>query len=56
MMMFVGFPVTHLRLVIRASILCTLAVGLSSPYILLTYTEKLNICSYGINLHSLKLQ
>ena len=56
MMMFVEFPVTQLRLVIRVSILCVLAVDLSGPYMLLTYTEKFNVCSYTINSHDLKLQ
>ena len=50
MMMFVGFPVTRLRLVIRVSIPCTLAVGLIGHYMLLPYTEKLNACNYIIEL------
>ena len=54
--MFVGFPVTRLRLVIRVSILHMHAVGLIGLYILLTYTEGLNVCTYVINLLSLKLQ
>ena len=53
--MFVGFPVTRLRLVIRVSILRKLAVGLIGHYMLLPYTERLNICSYIINLLYLKL-
>ena len=56
MMMFVKFPITQLRLEIRVAILCMLAVSLSSPYMLLTYTKKFNICSYAIYLLSLKLQ
>ena len=56
MMMFVGFPVTQLRLVIRVSILHTQAVSLIGTYMLLTYTKKLNVCSYIINLLSLKLR
>ena len=54
MTMFVRFPVTQHRLVIRVSILCTLAVGLISHYMLLPYTEKLNACSYIINFLYLK--
>ena len=53
--MFAGFPVTRLRLVIRVSILHTLAAGLISHYMLLPYTEKLNAYSYEINLLYLKL-
>ena len=56
MTMFVGFPVTHLRFMIRVSILSTLAVSLSGSCMLLTYTERRNACSYIINLLSLKLQ
>ena len=56
MTMFVRFPVTRLRLVIRVSILHTLAISLIGPYMPLPYTEKLNICSYIINLLNLKLQ
>ena len=54
--MFIRFPVTQLRLLIRVSILHTLAVGLIGPYMLLPLTKKLNICSYIISLLSLKLQ
>ena len=54
--MFDGFPATQLRLVIRVNILCTQASGLIGPFILLTYNEKLNVCSYTIHLRSLKLQ
>ena len=50
MTMFVGFPVTQPRLVIRVSVLHTLAVGLIGYYMLLPFTEKLNACSYIINL------
>ena len=53
--MFVGFPVTWLRLVLRVSILCTLVVGLIGHYMLLPYTKKLNACSYVINLLYWKL-
>ena len=53
MMMFVGFPVTRPRLVIRVSVLHMLAVGLIGHYMLLPYTEKLN--TYIINLLYLKL-
>ena len=53
--MLVGFPVTRPRLVIRVSKLRTLAVGLIGPYMPLLYTEKLNVCSYVINLLYLKL-
>ena len=55
MMMFVGFPVAWLRLVIRLSVLHMLAVGLIGHYMLLPYTKKLNPCSYIINLLYLKL-
>ena len=55
MMMFVGFPVTRLRLVLRVSIPRMLAVGLISHYILLLYIEMLNVCNYMINLLYLKL-
>ena len=48
--MFVGFPVTRHRLVLRVSILHTLAVGLIGHYMLLLYTEKLNDGSYILNL------
>ena len=54
-MIFVEFPVTLLRLVIRASVLCTLIVGIIGHYMLLAYTKKLNACSYIINLLYLKL-
>ena len=53
--MFVGFPATRHRLVLRVSILRTLAVGLIGHYMLLSYTEKLNACSYVINLLYWKL-
>ena len=53
--MFVGFPVTRLRLVLRVSVLRMLAVGLIGHYMLLPYTEKLNPCSYIINVLYLKL-
>ena len=53
--MFVGFPETWHRLVLRVSVLRTLAVGLVGHYMLLSYTEKLNACSYVINLLYLKL-
>ena len=56
MMMFVGFPVTQLRLVLRVSILHMLAVGLTGPHMPLPYTKKLNVCSYVINLLYLKLR
>ena len=50
MTMFVGFSVTRHRLVLRVSVLHTLAVGLIGHYMLLSYTEKLNTCSYIIDL------
>ena len=53
--MFIGFPVTWLRLVLRISVLRTLAVSLIGHYMLLPYTEKLKACSYIINLLYLKL-
>ena len=55
MMMLIGFPVTWLRLVIRVTKLRMLAAGLISLYMPLPYTEKLNVCSYIINLLYLKL-
>ena len=55
MMMFIGFPVTRPRLVIRASILRMPAVSLIGHYMLLTYTERLHISSYIIYLLYLKL-
>ena len=55
MTMFIGFPVAWPRLVIRLSILRMLAVGLIGHYMLVSYTERLNICSYIINLLYLKL-
>ena len=55
MTMFVGFPVTRPRLVIRVSLLLTLAVGLIGHNMLLPYTKRLNICSYAISLLYLKL-
>ena len=55
MTMFVGLPVTRHRLVLRVSVLRTLAVGLIGYYMLLPYREKLNACSYIINLLYLKL-
>ena len=56
MTMFVGFPVTWLRLLTRVSVLCMLDFSLIGPYMLLPYTKRLNICSYLINLLNLKLQ
>ena len=53
--MFFGFPVTLLRLVIRVSVLLTQAVDLIAPYMLVMYTKGLKVCSYIINLLSLKL-
>ena len=53
--MLVVFPVSRLRLVLRVSVLCMLAIGLISQYMLLPYTKKLNACSYIINLLYLKL-
>ena len=53
--MFVEFPVTWPRLVIRVSILCMLAVGLMGHYMFLPYTKMLNTCSYIINLLYLNL-
>ena len=53
--MFVGFLVTRHRLVLRVSVLRTLAVGLIGHYMLLSYTKKLNVCSYVINLLYWKL-
>ena len=50
MTMYIKFPVIQPRLVIRVSVLRTLAVGLIGHYMLLPYTEKLNACSYVINL------
>ena len=55
MTMFVGFPVTWPRLVIRVSILHTLAVGLISPYMPLPYSKKLKVCTYVKKLLHLKL-
>ena len=55
MKMFVGFPITRLRLVIRVSVLLVLAVSIISYYMLLTYTKRLNVCSHVINLLYLKL-
>ena len=55
MMIFIGFPVTWLRLVIRVTELRTLAAGLISLYMPLPYTKKLNLCNYIINLLYLKL-
>ena len=55
MTMFVGFSVTWHKLVIRVSVLRTLPVGLIGHYMLLLYTEKLNACSYIINLLHWKL-
>ena len=55
MMMLVGFPVSQPRLVIRVSILHTLAVGLFSHYKLLPYTKRLNVYSYIIDLLNLNL-
>ena len=54
--MFVGFPVTWLRLLIRVIILCMQVVSLMGPYMLFTYTKGLNACSSVIDLLSLKLQ
>ena len=50
MTMFVGFPVTQHRLVLRVSVLRMLSVGLIGHYMLLSYTKKLNAFSYIINL------
>ena len=55
MTVFIGVPATRPRLVIGVSILGTLAVSLISHYMLLPYTERLNICIYIINLLNLKL-
>ena len=54
-MMFVEFPATQHRLVLRVSVLRTLAVGLIGHYMLLLYTEKLNVCCYVTNLLYWKL-
>ena len=56
MTMFVGFPVTQPSLVTSVSVLHMLAVGLIGHDMLLPYTERLNVCSYIINLLSSKLQ
>ena len=56
MTMLIEFPVTRLRLVIGVSILNTQTVGQIGSYMLLIYTEWLNICSWAIILLILKLQ
>ena len=55
MMMFIGFPVTQPRLVLRVGVLCMLAVSLIDHYMLLPYTKAPNTCSYIIDLLYLNL-